>query len=488
MQKVDRPSHKLFTLLALATFVSYGLTPACAAPFDDGRTILKAETSRVAGPELLALLRSSDPAIAARAELALGRIGDVTQREALRPMLAASDARVRAMAAYALGLLLDAQSLVTLRQLATADANSAVRYAAVDAIGRVLNDDASRADDAVAQDVQRVVASDADANVRGHAAAQFDVFRASPNAAGYAALLEADFGNEHDPDVRWHLVWVLARAFPQQASRTFLLAALKDPAELVRLEAVKAWSRRTDADAAATVRPLLSDPSWRVQLEAREALLRLAKLPATQHLTQLPPDLNLPPLPALSSLPPVPAPRGSPSGPALEDVPAAPAFAPTSAAVMNGPMPGLHPRVRFTTTKGSFVVRFYPEWAPLTVASFLKLAKLGYFDGNRWFRIVPDFVVQSGDPKDGEGDPGFTIRAEENPVEQRSGVIAMGLEYENGHAKRDSAGSEFYVTLSPQLYLDRDFTVFGEVESGFDVLAHSIESDRIVRVERIADD
>ena len=476
-------------MLATATFVLSALTPAIAAPFDDGRTILKAETSRVAGPELLALLRANDPALVARAELALGRIGDPTQREALRPMLAASDARVRAMAAYALGLLLDAESLVTLRQLATADSNSAVRYAAVDAIGRVLNDDASRANDAVAQDVQRVVASDADAIVRAHAAAQCDVFRASPNAAKYAASLEADFGSERDPDVRWHLVWVLARAFPTQTSRAFLLAALKEPAELVRLEAVKAWSRRSDADAAGLVRPLLSDPSWRVQLEAREALLRLAKLPPTQHLTQLPADLNLPPIPppapAASS---PPAPQGSPSGPALEDVPAAAAFAPSSAAAMNGPMPGPHPRARFTTTKGSFVVRFYPEWAPLTVASFLKLAKLGYFDGNRWFRIVPDFVVQSGDPKDGEGDPGFTIRAEENPVEQRSGIIAMGLEYENGHAKRDSAGSEFYLTLSPQLYLDRDFTVFGEVESGFDVLAHLIESDRIVRVERIDDE
>ena len=92
----------------------------------------------------------------------------------------------------------------------------------------------------------------------------------------------------------------------------------------------------------------------------------------------------------------------------------------------------------------------------------------------RWFRIVPDFVVQTGDPNDnGEGDAGYTIPAEENPLEQRSGVISMGLNYTdppNAHAIRDSAGTQFYITLSPQLHLDKDFTVFGEIESGFPTL------------------
>ncbi|MBD5657690.1 MAG: peptidylprolyl isomerase, partial [Candidatus Eremiobacteraeota bacterium] len=71
----------------------------------------------------------------------------------------------------------------------------------------------------------------------------------------------------------------------------------------------------------------------------------------------------------------------------------------------------------------------------------------------------------------GDGDAGYTIPAEENPVEQRTGVIAMGLNYEGSKAVRDSAGTQFYFTLSPQLHLDRDFTVFGEIESGLPVLA-----------------
>ncbi|MBV8368936.1 MAG: peptidylprolyl isomerase [Candidatus Eremiobacteraeota bacterium] len=154
-------------------------------------------------------------------------------------------------------------------------------------------------------------------------------------------------------------------------------------------------------------------------------------------------------------------------------------------------MPGPHPRVRIGTTKGPIVVRLYPEWAPLTVANFLNLVDRGYYDNLRWFRIVPDFVVQTGDPHDdGEGDAGYMIPAEENPLEQRSGVISMGLNYTDppdAHAIRDSAGTQFYITLSPQLHLNRDFTVFGEVESGFSTLGRLIELDRMTRVERLPD-
>ena len=132
----------------------------------------------------------------------------------------------------------------------------------------------------------------------------------------------------------------------------------------------------------------------------------------------------------------------------------------------------------------------FPEWAPLTVANFLDLANRGYFDHNRWFRIVPDFVVQTGDPNDnGEGDAGYSIGAEENPIAQDSYVISMGLNYDDktNTPIRDSAGTQYYITLSPQLHLDWDFSVYGRVTSGFDVLGRLIESDRVVRIERIAD-
>ncbi len=164
---------------------------------------------------------------------------------------------------------------------------------------------------------------------------------------------------------------------------------------------------------------------------------------------------------------------------------------PTTAEAMSGPAPGPHPRVRIVTTKGNLYVTLFPEWAPLTVENFLNLANRGYYDRNRWFRIVPDFVVQTGDPHgNGNGDAGYAIGAEENPIVQDSYAISMGMNYTNGpnaHAIRDSAGTQYYITLSPQLHLDRDFTVFGRVTSGFDVLGRLVESDRVLRVERIAD-
>ncbi len=158
-------------------------------------------------------------------------------------------------------------------------------------------------------------------------------------------------------------------------------------------------------------------------------------------------------------------------------------------AQLTGPASGPHPRVAIVTTQGTITLVLYPEWAPSTVASFLNLAKTGYYNNNRWFRIVPDFVVQTGDRTNtGDGDPGFTIPAEENPIEQDSGVISMGLEYDKNGAKRDSAGSQFYITLSPQLHLDLAFTVFGHVETGFDVLGRLLESDKIITIQRLPDE
>jgi peptidyl-prolyl cis-trans isomerase B (cyclophilin B) len=287
------------------------------------------------------------------------------------------------------------------------------------------------------------------------------------------------------------VMWTIYRGFATRADPSVLDVAVRDPQELVRVEAVRAIGMRRDADRALLRRLERDDPSWRVQFEARAALARShGRLPSI-HLTAMPAGIRLPPLPerpAVAVRLPAPVPEGSPRAPDPARVAELPVLV-TSATQMNGPLPGPHPRALIRTTKGDVVVRLYPEWAPATVANFLALARRGYFDGNRWFRIVPDFVVQTGDPHDnGDGDAGYTLTAEENPVEQRSFVISMGLDYKNGRAVRDSAGTQFYITLSPQLHLDRAFTVFGEVERGQAVLAHLVESDRMLAVRRIADD
>ncbi len=393
------------------------------------------------------------------------------------------------MCAYALGLLADAGSLSILRDIARHDASSSARYAAVDAVGRIVIAHPELATRGVSNDLLIVARVDGDPIVRGHAAAQLDAFRGTTFASEIAAALERLVGRDADQDVRWHVMWTIARAYAPLVDRTFLTRALRDPSnEIVRLEAARALGRRTDDDAATIVAAGLADRSWRVQYEAREAIRRLKKLTPTEHLTEIPSGITLPPIapPAIASAAPAtPPPPGvdKPTAPDPGTIDLETFNAPTTAREMDRGRPGPHDRAVIATTKGDVTIALYREWAPATVANFVALASRHYFDGNRWFRIVPDFVVQTGDPTDnGEGDAGYMIPAEENPVEQRAGVIAMGLNYDKNLAERDSAGTQFYITLSPQLHLDRDFSVFGEVTSGFDVLAHLVESDRIINV------
>lgn len=470
----------------LAFLMSLGLGWQRVRADDPMRTIEIAELHRTLDPALIADL-DGPPALAARAALAIGR----TKRSAGAPVLRAhvrdADAGVRAMSVYGLGLLADATSLDAVRGLARSDRSSAVRYAALDALGRIVSAHAWLASRDVADDVLIVARSDHDAHVRAHADAQFDVFRTATFAPDLARALGRLLQSETDQSARWHVAWAISRAFPTLAAPSVLRSAAHDRNEIVRLEAVRAWGRRSGPEARAIVTSARSDPSWRVQYEAREAALRLAKQPPTEHLTAVPEGIHLPPIPAFVH-PAVTPPASSPPGsPLVAPVPAALDAGrfepPPSAAAMNAGMPGASERARIETTQGIVTVALYRAWAPSTVANFLMLARTGYFSGNRWFRIVPDFVVQTGDPHDdGEGDAGYMIGAEENPLEERAGVIAMGLNYADNKAERDSAGTQFYITLSPQLHLDRDFSVFGEVTGGFDVLAHLSESDRIIRV------
>jgi peptidyl-prolyl cis-trans isomerase B (cyclophilin B) len=486
---------KFRALFAIVTMLGASWQP-CEADVAPLRVIEAGELHRTLDASMVADL-SAAPALAARAALAIGRTKNPAGAGPLRAALANRDDSVRAMAAYALGLLPDPESLAALRALARSDASGAVRYAALDAIGRIVAAMPALASRPAAFDVALVARTDADPVVRSHAVIQLEAFGKADFAPELARAVEALEIGDRDETVRWHAAWTLFRGYAGLAEGAFLLDALHDRNELVRVETLRAIGRRGLAAMAADVQPSLDDPSWRVQLEAREALKRLAGAAPTEHLTQDPPGLHLPPVAVTAGpcgdaaqatgqtgLPPKPKTAPDPLTFPL------PAYAPaTTAAQLDGPQLAKHPRVLICTTRGAVVVRLYPEWAPSTVANFIALAEAGYFDGNRWFRIVPDFVVQTGDPTDtGDGDAGYTIAAEENPVEQRTGVIAMGLNYEGNKAVRDSAGTQFYVTLSPQLHLDRDFTVFGEIESGFEVLANLVESDRMTRVRRIGDD
>ena len=132
------------------------------------------------------------------------------------------------------------------------------------------------------------------------------------------------------------------------------------------------------------------------------------------------------------------------------------------------------PRITIATERGTLVVELLPAEAPLTVAAFLALVERHYFDGSRWHRVVPNFVIQDGDPRgDGWGGPGFMLRDEVNPVRYETGTVGLAL------SGPDTGGSQFFITHSPQPHLDGVYTVFGRVVAGFGVLAAIAQGDRI---------
>jgi cyclophilin family peptidyl-prolyl cis-trans isomerase/HEAT repeat protein len=129
------------------------------------------------------------------------------------------------------------------------------------------------------------------------------------------------------------------------------------------------------------------------------------------------------------------------------------------------------------TTRGSFTIEFLPEDAPLTVDNFVQLARRGYFQGQTIPRVVPNFVIQAGDPRgDQNGGPGYQIRCEINEVSYERASLGMAL------SGKDTGGSQWFVTHSPQPHLDGGYTVFGRVIRGMEVVDKVARGDTIRRV------
>ena len=138
-----------------------------------------------------------------------------------------------------------------------------------------------------------------------------------------------------------------------------------------------------------------------------------------------------------------------------------------------------NPEVSIETDRGVLTLVLLPAQAPLTVAAFLGLVDRRYFDGQRWHRVVPNFVVQAGDPRgDGWGGPGTTLRDEINPQRYVIGTVGMAL------SGPDTGGSQFFITESTQPHLDGTYTVFGRVSGDMRVLTLVTQGDRIRSIHR----
>jgi peptidyl-prolyl cis-trans isomerase B (cyclophilin B) len=126
------------------------------------------------------------------------------------------------------------------------------------------------------------------------------------------------------------------------------------------------------------------------------------------------------------------------------------------------------------TSEGEMIAEFWPDVAPNTVENFKKLARSGFYDGTAFHRIVKGFMIQGGDPltKDpakesryGTGDPGYKIKAEFNNRSHERGVLSMARS-----SDPDSAGSQFFICLANVSRLDHQYTTFGKIIKGDDVL------------------
>ena len=133
------------------------------------------------------------------------------------------------------------------------------------------------------------------------------------------------------------------------------------------------------------------------------------------------------------------------------------------------------------TTLGDITLKFFPEVAPNHVNNFIELAKKGFYNGTTFHRVVPKFVIQGGDPntkspdrsRHGMGGPGYQIKAEFNNKSHRRGTLSMARS-----AHPDSAGSQFFICVADVPFLDKQYTMFGEVVKGMEVVDKIVSQPR----------
>jgi peptidyl-prolyl cis-trans isomerase B (cyclophilin B) len=167
---------------------------------------------------------------------------------------------------------------------------------------------------------------------------------------------------------------------------------------------------------------------------------------------------------------PEPAPKTTASQPALKTT-----HPQKETIAMSGPTATIE------TKFGNITLKFFPDVAPGHVKNFIDLAKKGFYDGTTFHRVIPGFMIQGGDPnskdpnkaKHGQGGPGYTIKAEFNDKPHKRGTLSMARS-----GQPDSAGSQFFVCVKDSSFLNNQYTVFGEVESGIEVVDKIVSQPR----------
>jgi cyclophilin family peptidyl-prolyl cis-trans isomerase/HEAT repeat protein len=285
------------------------------------------------------------------------------------------------------------------------------------------------------------LAADADVRVRGPALAALARLDVSGlDARLFEALEAADFA------IRATAARLVGERKPEGGAARLATAyerALSDATYDARLSAVEALAQYGGAEAAAVLTRALADPEWPVRWRAAE-LLRAQGRPPVEWIRPGAHRLG-------------------------DDVFESPAVL----------RPPYSPHAFLETARGTIEIELNVVDAPLTTRNFIELARSGFFNGLKVHRLVPNFVIQTGDPRgDGEGGPGYTIRDEFSPQPYLRGTVGMALA-----SVRDTGGSQFFIALSPQPHLDAKYTVFGRVIRGFEFLDQVQAGDVIQQVK-----
>ncbi|HEX7078787.1 MAG TPA: HEAT repeat domain-containing protein [Candidatus Eisenbacteria bacterium] len=408
-----------------------------------------------AAPRLVGLFRDPSWRVRVNAAHALAAIHGTSDARSVRPLLADSSAQVRWEAALALGALGDGGAVKSLRAALHDSATGVVQGAAM----ALLKIEGEEAVPAIAPALDllppflRSGLAEALGDLSGPASLEILLARLRDGsdpaaAAGAASGLGKRSGDRGAalPALREALG---AKDFSVVCSAAEALGALGDTASVPALAALfHRAGAPDDADVRASastalaaiktpaaldsLRPARSDPDRRVRGIATAAL----GMPADSVAAEPAPPLRVDPLPAR----------------------------PARAAVV-------------VTERGAIRIALDPAAAPRTVENFARLARSGYFDGLAFHRVVPDFVIQDGCPRgDGWGGPGYAIPCEYNDLPYAEGTVGMAL------SGKDTGGSQWFVTLSPQPRLEGRYTVFGKVTSGMGVVERIMPGDRIVKI------
>jgi len=450
LAKESHPYTRAFAVKGLAALKDRSALPTLIPLLTSGERSVLIETIRAVGkigdpsaaPPLLKFIRdtSADPQVRLEAVNALGGLQGglpalAEVNDTLLDLMTDASPQIRAAALRSVATM-DPENFVAILSALDPDSHWSVRAALAAVLGALPSEIAlPRLKAMLADSDQRVIPSVLAALVKMKA----------PDAV--QVLLDAL--KRDDPVVRAAAATGLGELKPPNGAEALAEAyrfGQRDALYTARTAALAAIAKFGAAAATPVLKSAFADKDWTVRVRAAMLLRELDPAAAADADAQI--------RPAPTTLPP--------------DVYQAPRLV----------NPTVSTQVYFETDRGLIQIELAVIDAPLTVENFITLARRGYFNGLSIQRVVPDFVVQDGDPRgDGEGGPGFTIRDEFNQRPYLRGSVGMALD-----PWPDTGGSQWFITHSPQPHLDAKYTVFGRVIAGMDFVDKIQQGDVIRQV------